>query len=31
MTKAEYNVKYAEITDDFLKYSETVFGRVSTQ
>lgn len=30
MTKAEYNAKYAEITDDFLKYSETVFGRVST-
>lgn len=30
MTKAEYNAKYAEITDDFLKYSETVFGSVST-
>ena len=30
MTKAEYNAKYAEIADDFLKYSETVFGRVST-
>lgn len=30
MTKAEYNAKYAEITDDFLKYSEIVFGRVST-
>ena len=30
MTKAEYNAKHAEITDDFLKYSETVFGSVST-
>ena len=30
MTKAEYNAKYAAITDDFIKYSETVFGGIST-
>ena len=30
MTKVEYYAKYAEITDDFLKYSEIVFGGVST-
>ncbi len=30
MTKAEYNAKHAEITDDFLKYSETAFGGITT-